>query len=79
MNDSAKQKRNLHILNMNFQSVRNKGRNIDVLVETSNTDIILGIETWLSEDIQSSYFFNPKLGHTVHRRDRPNDPHGVFF
>ena len=61
---------------INFQSVRKKGKIIDVLVESTHPDIILGTETWLSGDIPSTYFFNPQLGYTVHRHDRPNDPHG---
>lgn len=66
----------LRILNVNFQSVRTKGRNIDALVESTNPDFIIGTETWLSPEIQSSYFFNPILGFKVYRRDRPGDPHG---
>ena len=61
---------------INFQSVRKKGKNIDVLVESTHPDIIFGTETWHSGDIPSTYFFNPQLGYTVHRHDRPNDPHG---
>ena len=72
----ANNKKSLRILVINFQSVRKKGKNIDVLVESTHPDIIFGTETWLSGDIPSTYFFNPQLGYTVHRHDRPNDPHG---
>ena len=41
----SKQRRNLRILDINFQSVRNKGRNIDILIETTKPDIILCTET----------------------------------
>ena len=69
-------KRSLRIVVINFQSTRKKGKNIDVLIETTCSNIILGTETWLSDDILSTYFLDQSLGVTVHRRDRPNDPHG---
>ena len=47
-----------------------------MLVESTKPDIIFGKETWLSEDIKSTYFFKPALSFKVYRRDRPNDPHG---
>ena len=72
----GKARRSLRILVTNFQSVCKKGKNIDVLVETTQPDIILGTETWLSDDIPSSYFFDQSLGFTVHRNDRESDPHG---
>ena len=67
-------RKNLRLLNVNFQSIRSKGRNVDMLVESTKPDVIIGTETWLSEDIKSTYFFNPTLGFMVYRRDRPNDP-----
>ena len=50
-----------------------------MLVECTKPDVIIGTETWLSEDIKSTYFFNPALGFKVYRRDRPNEPHGVVL
>ena len=47
-----------------------------MLVESTKPDVIIGTESWLSEDIKSTYFFNPTLGFKVYRRDRPNDTHG---
>ena len=38
-------------------------------------DTIIGTETWLSEEIQSTDFYNLSLGCRVCRRDRPNDTH----
>ena len=73
-------RKSLRLLTINFQSIRKKGRNIDLLVETTKPDVILGTETWLSQDMPSSYFFNPALGYKVYRRDRPQDPHdGVLL
>ena len=45
-------------------------------MESTHPDTILGTETWLSGDIPSTYFFNPKLGYTLHRHAIPNEPHG---
>ena len=50
-----------------------------MLVESTKPDVIIGIETWLSEDIKSTYFFNPTLSFNVYRRDHPNDPHGAVL
>ena len=44
-----------------------------MLVESTKPDVIIQTETWLSEDIKSTYFFNLPLGFNVYRRDRPND------
>jgi hypothetical protein len=33
-------------------------------------------ETWLSEDVCSSEFFDTSLGFDIHRNDRASDPHG---
>ena len=41
-------RKSLRLLTINFQSIRKKGRNIDLLVETTKPDVILGTETWLS-------------------------------
>ena len=67
-------RKSLKLLTINFQSIRKKGRKFDLLMETTKPDVILGTETWLSQDIPSSYFFNPALGYKVYRRDRPQDP-----
>ena len=42
---NGKARRSLRILVINFQSVRKKRKNIDVFVETTQPDIILGSET----------------------------------
>lgn len=74
--DAHQTKKALRILTINFQCIRKKGRNVDVLVNSTKPDIILGPETWLSDEIRSLYIFNSSLGYRVHRRERPHDPHG---
>ena len=38
-------KTSLRILNINFQSIRKKGKNIDVSIDSTSPDIIFGTET----------------------------------
>ncbi|XP_053372574.1 uncharacterized protein LOC123561157 isoform X1 [Mercenaria mercenaria] len=69
-------KKHFCIVTVNFQSIRKKGKDIVILVETISPDVIIGTETWLSSDISSSEFFNPSLGYNVYRNDRKSDAHG---
>ncbi|KAL3865214.1 hypothetical protein ACJMK2_006830 [Sinanodonta woodiana] len=48
----------IRILNINFQSIRKKVLNIEVLIKTTNPDIILGTETWLTEEVNTTECFN---------------------
>jgi hypothetical protein len=41
----------LRILVVNCQSIKNKKQELDNLVETSKPDIMIGTESWLSNDI----------------------------
>ena len=41
----------LKVLNINFQSVRNKIPDLHVLVAVEEPDIIIGTESWLTPDI----------------------------
>jgi hypothetical protein len=58
---------------------RKKGKDISALVESVQPDIIMGTETWLSEDVCSSELFDTSLGFDIHRNDRVSDPHGGVF
>ncbi|KAL3872380.1 hypothetical protein ACJMK2_040310 [Sinanodonta woodiana] len=69
-------KKFIRILNINFQSIRKKVLNIEVLIKTTNPDIILGTETWLTEEVNTTECFSSSLRYKVHRHDRKNDPHG---
>jgi hypothetical protein len=55
----------LRILVVNCQSIKNKKQELENLVETSKPDIMIGTESWLSNDIQSTEIFpsgfTPKL------------------
>ena len=73
---SKKPKSSLRILNINFQSLRKKGKLLECIILDSDPDIIIGTETWLEDSISSSEIFPNELGFDIHRRDRVGDPHG---
>lgn len=49
---------------------------IEVFIESTSHDIIIGTDTWLHSDVQSSEFMNPSLGYNVYSNDRKSDAHG---
>ena len=70
------EKNSLRVVNVNVQSVRNKGKYIDVRIESTTPDIIIGTETWLYDSMNLSEILHWRLGYSVFSRDRPSDPHG---
>ena len=69
-------KKRLRIVTISCQSIRKKGKNIDILVETTSPDVIIATEAWLNSEIKSSEFFDPSLGYNIYRNDRKSDAHG---
>ncbi|KAK3087267.1 hypothetical protein FSP39_003845 [Pinctada imbricata] len=59
----------LRVININFQSINNKKPELDQLIQSVKPDIILGTETWLSNET-SSYEYFPSTEYTVYRKDR---------
>jgi hypothetical protein len=55
----------LRFLCINFQSARKKGKDISALVESVKPDTIMGTETWLSEDVCSSEYFDTSHGRVL--------------
>ncbi|KAL8623447.1 hypothetical protein ACOMHN_058892 [Nucella lapillus] len=66
--------KNLRILNINFQSARKKGKHLEALIDSTDSDIIIGTETWLDDKVSSAEVIPNHLGYDVHRRDRPKVP-----
>ena len=64
----------LRIMFINFQSIRNKTADTKVLIEEHNPDIVQGVETWLSGDINSAEIFPDS--YDVFRKDRQVGVHG---
>jgi hypothetical protein len=52
----------LRILVVNYQSIKNKKQELENLVETSKPDIMIGTESWLSNDIQSTEIMYSLVG-----------------
>ena len=67
--------RPLKIISLNFQSIKNKKPELDLLLDTTKPVIIIGTETWLDPSISSSEYF-PASRYTVYRRDRPPNSKG---
>ena len=63
------------MISLNFQSIKNRKPELDLLLDTTKPDIIIGTETWLDPSITSSEYF-PASRYTVYRRDRPPNSKG---
>jgi hypothetical protein len=63
-------------LNINFQSLKKKGKLLEAIIETTEPDIIIGTLTWLDSNIKSSEIIPDYFQYNTERRDRPKDPHG---
>ena len=70
----AKAKQGLRTLKINFRSVKNKVPELDILLESTSLDIIIGTETWTNNTMHPSEFYSDK--HAIYHRDRGTDYHG---
>ena len=61
---------------INYQSIRNKIYEIEVLLYSINHDVIIGTESWLNDDILSS-----QIIHSIYNAFRENreDSYGGVF
>ena len=58
----------LKIVNVNCRSIKNKIAEFEHLSKTTDADIILGTESWLTDDIKNSEVFSNN--YKIYRRDR---------
>ncbi|XP_071476520.1 uncharacterized protein [Diadema antillarum] len=68
---------NMKILNVNFQSLKNKKEELAVLIESTEPSIIIGTETWLNSSVYTSEIFPPN--YNVVRKDRQDGYGGVLI
>ena len=68
--NKTKDIKSLRMLNINFQSLRKKGKLLEAIIEDSDPDIIIGTETWLDSTIRSAEIIPFVLGYDIQRRDR---------
>lgn len=73
---SKPQRKSIRILNINFQSLRKKGKLLEATIIDADPDIIIGTETWLDKSIAFCKILQNKFGYDIHRRDRPAEPNG---
>jgi hypothetical protein len=67
----------LKIINVNFQSIRNKQCRLQNLIDSTKPDVIMGTETWLDPTITDSQIFPPN--YKVFRKDRNLNGGGVLI
>ena len=58
----------LKIININFQSIKNKTAELGNFISVSDPDILIGTETWLNQTIADNEIFPP--GYSLLRKDR---------
>ena len=74
MKDKADQ---LKLLIINFQSIRNKKEELELMLLDNNIDVVLGSETHLTADISDNEFLHPL--YTCYRRDRVDGYGGAII
>ncbi|KAK6967414.1 hypothetical protein BgiMline_027229 [Biomphalaria glabrata] len=67
----------LKTLIINFQSIRNKTADLEILLECEKPDIIAGTETWLHPEIYNAEIFNSN--YEIFRKDRADNHGGVLL
>jgi hypothetical protein len=69
--------KSLVVLQVNCRSIYNKALEFWNLVDTYNPDIVIGMESWLKEDINNAEVFRADF--TISTRDRSARGGGVFI
>ena len=75
--NSRSPRRELRTIIVNFQSIKNKVPETQVLIDSADPDIIVGSETWLNSNVFSSEVL--PANYNVFRRDRTDGYDGVLI
>jgi hypothetical protein len=77
----AEKTNKISVMTVNFQSINNKVGELAICLNSYKPDILVGTESWLSEDTGNSEIFPPD--YNVIRKDRPpnrrDQSHGGIF
>ena len=79
LKNPPKRNKNLRVLIMNCQSIRNKRTQLAESCEYLKPDIIIGSESWLEKDIKTPEIFPDQYQTNVYRKDRNKNGGGVFI
>ena len=63
-------KNSFKVLNINFQSVKNKTAQLHHILDSVKPDVVAGTETWLSNDILDNEIVPKSMGYSIYRKDR---------
>ncbi|KAL8608409.1 hypothetical protein ACOMHN_002642 [Nucella lapillus] len=75
----TKHPKHLRFLNINFNSARKKGKDLEAIIDCCDPDVIIGTETWLNQDIKTAEILPPALGFDCYRRDRKDSYGGILI
>ncbi len=67
----------LRLLQVNCRSIRSKIVEFETLIDTHRPDVIIGTESWLTEEINNAEIFSPSF--ITYRRDRKDKIGGGIF
>ena len=70
---------NLNLAIINFRSIINKKAEFLYFLQESKPRIIIGTETWLSNDIADNEIIPSKFSYTIYRKDRDSGYGGVMI